>query len=124
MVIYLFIRHPLRGRMDLLKRMILILVLASLAGCGCASTKHGAPPTAVAQQPAGQILVAEDSLVAKLIAERRVLPGMTKEQVFLAKGKPEAVNVIEGGWGTIEQWVYGGYHPQFIYITNGRVSAR
>ncbi len=58
-----------------------------------------------------------------LIEQGRVLPGMTKEQVLLAKGKPEAVNVIEGGWGTIEQWVYGGYNPEFIYITNGRVTA-
>lgn len=107
-----------------MKRVILIFALAALAGWGCASTKHGAPPAAVPEQPAEQLAAAEGSSVAKLIDQGRVLPGMTKEQVLLARGKPEAVNVIEGGWGTIEQWVYGGYHPEFIYITNGRVSPR
>jgi len=71
-----------------------------------------------------QIFPAEGSTVGELLEQGKVVPGMTKQQVLLAKGKPEAVNVIEGGWGTVEQWVYGGYHAEFVYITNGRVTAR
>lgn len=66
----------------------------------------------------------EGSTAWELAKRGKVVPGMTKQHVLLAKGKPEAVNVIEGGWGTTEQWVYGGYRPEFVYITNGRVTSR
>ena len=136
-----------------MRPVIIVLAIAALACWGCASAQHrpaesqgqtdlghvvkagvkkvgtflaggGTNAVSVSEQPADQVPLAEDSTVWKLIRQGKTAPGMTKEQVLLAKGDPEAVSVIQGGWGTIEQWVYGGYHPEFIYITNGRVTAR
>jgi hypothetical protein len=55
------------------------------------------------------------------VVERKVMPGMTPEQVTLAWGRPRSVNQTIRASGVSEQWVYSisGY----VYFENGRVTA-
>jgi hypothetical protein len=55
------------------------------------------------------------------VIERRVLPGMTEEQVTLAWGKPQRVNQTLRSSSTSEQWVYS--ISTYVYFENGRVTA-
>ena len=55
------------------------------------------------------------------VLERRVLPGMTAEQVTLAWGKPRHVNQTLRSSRISEQWVYS--ISTYVYFENGRVTA-
>src|SRR5215510_6244564 len=54
--------------------------------------------------------------IKRAVLERRILKGMTEEQVILSRGKPNHVNTSVGSWGEHEQWVY---NSQYLYFENG-----
>jgi hypothetical protein len=56
------------------------------------------------------------------VIERRVLLGMTAEQVTLAWGKPSGVSQTLNQSGIFEQWVYSSRSTS-VYFANGRVTA-
>jgi hypothetical protein len=55
------------------------------------------------------------------VIERRVLLGMTTEQVTLAWGRPQRINQTLQYSGLSEQWVYST--STLVYFENGRVTA-
>ena len=55
------------------------------------------------------------------VIERRVLLGMTMDQVTLAWGRPQRVNQTLRASGLSEQWVYS--ISTYVYFENGRVTA-
>ncbi|MNY49118.1 hypothetical protein D3C86_1845120 [compost metagenome] len=61
----------------------------------------------------------------KLIANKEVTLGMTKEQVKLSLGKPDDVDYSEYKSGTQEQWVYGtDAYRSYYYFENGRLTGQ
>ena len=60
---------------------------------------------------------------AKLIAEGKVVRGMTKEMCKESWGEPDDINVSIGSWGRHEQWVYGEIHSSYLYFENGKLTA-
>ncbi len=52
--------------------------------------------------------------VCRLIADRQIAIGMTKDQVRAAWGRPQSVNSTVYASGTHEQWVYGA--GQYVYF--------
>lgn len=59
---------------------------------------------------------------AKLIAEEKVVPGMTKEMCRESWGEPDDINVSIGTWGRHEQWVYGETYSSYLYFENGKLT--
>jgi hypothetical protein len=55
------------------------------------------------------------------IKDRKVVIGMTKEQVLLSWGYAH-VNRTVGKWGTHEQWVYGENGP-YVYFENDKLTS-
>ena len=53
--------------------------------------------------------------IEKAAIDRKVLIGMTAEQVTSAWGKPNRINRTVGVWGRHEQWIYGG---TYLYFEN------
>lgn len=90
-----------------------LILLGLTAGCGAGKAARVGPEGEKMSQK-GQ----------ELIKKGLLQPGMTADQARKAKGKPDHVYVMEGGWGSFEQWVYGGYDPEFVYLLNGRVTER
>lgn len=58
----------------------------------------------------------------KLIYEKNIVIGMTKDMVIESIGKPDDINRTVGSWGVHEQWVYERYDLN-IYFENGKVSS-
>jgi hypothetical protein len=54
--------------------------------------------------------------IQKLINEKEIGIGMTKEQVVLSWGKPKDIHRHVGRWGVHEQWVYSD--NVFLYFEN------
>lgn len=55
--------------------------------------------------------------IQEFILEGYVKPGMTAEQVIVAKGRPEAVHTSMYGESRHEQWVYSyGDRDTFLYF--------
>ncbi len=63
--------------------------------------------------------------VWEAIERRRVLIGMTEQQVKFALGTPDHINRTKTARGEQEQWVYEvrGIPKRYIYVTGGKVSA-
>lgn len=59
---------------------------------------------------------------AKLIAEGKVVRGMTKEMCKESWGEPDDINVSIGSWGRHEQWVYGEIYSSYLYFENGKLT--
>ncbi|MDP1718709.1 MAG: hypothetical protein Q8L40_11600 [Burkholderiales bacterium] len=55
------------------------------------------------------------------VIERKVMPGMTGEQVSMAWGAPNRINETIRASGKFEQWVYST--ASYVYLENGRVTA-
>ncbi len=63
-----------------------------------------------------------EARVASAIARRRVLIGMTDDEVRRAWGRPDRINVTVAGETRREQWVYrraSVAESQYLYLTNG-----
>jgi hypothetical protein len=60
--------------------------------------------------------------VVKAIKEKKVLIGMTKEQVIISWGKPRDINRTGGAWGVHEQWIYGDFGP-YLYFENDKMTS-
>ena len=73
------------------------------------------------QRQAGILAHAWPKPIETAVLERRVLPGMTAEQVTLAWGKPQRVNQTLRSSRISEQWVYSV--SSYVYFENGRVTA-
>ncbi|RYY36799.1 MAG: hypothetical protein EOP46_05060 [Sphingobacteriaceae bacterium] len=54
------------------------------------------------------------------IKNHEVEIGMTKDQVFLSRGRPTKVNNSTGGGGMADQWVYGD--NTYFYFRNGKLA--
>ncbi len=54
--------------------------------------------------------------IQECIKKKKVILGMTTEQVTLSWGWPEHINRSVGKWGEHEQWVYGS---TYLYFENG-----
>jgi hypothetical protein len=52
----------------------------------------------------------------KLVYEKKIALGMTKEMVIDSWGEPKDINRTVGSWGIHEQWVYGS---AYLYFENG-----
>jgi hypothetical protein len=59
--------------------------------------------------------------IQRAVADRRVVIGMTSEQVLAAWGRPQKINETVTGTHRSEQWVYsdGG---AYLYFTNGTLT--
>jgi hypothetical protein len=55
-------------------------------------------------------------MVEKIIDEKLLILGMTKEMVVKGRGKPERINRTVSRWGVSEQWVYGSL---YLYFEDG-----
>lgn len=66
------------------------------------------------------IITKYDINIQKLIQERKIIIGMTQEQVLLSWGKPDDINRNVGSWGNHEQWIYGN---SYIYFKNGKLTS-
>ena len=51
------------------------------------------------------------------IQSKKIVLGMTEEQVLLSWGKPHDINKSVGSWGVHEQWVYR--EEYYLYFENG-----
>jgi hypothetical protein len=72
------------------------------------------------RSPAGKICKQHQTWsrdLCKTIADKKVIIGMTAEQVRLAWGEPERINTTTRANFVREQWVYGD--GQYVYIENG-----
>lgn len=58
--------------------------------------------------------------IQKLIMERKIATGMTKEQAILSWGKADEIHKTVGSWGVHEQWVYGS---SYLYFENGKLTS-
>lgn len=56
--------------------------------------------------------------VAKAIAEKQIVVGMTPQEVITSWGDPKRKNVSGGAGGAREQWIYDG---TYLYFQGGRV---
>ena len=57
--------------------------------------------------------------VCQTMDEKKVMIGMTADQVLLAWGKPTAVNVTTTANRQHEQWIYGTTSPrEYLYLDN------
>ena len=54
--------------------------------------------------------------VEKIINEKLLVLGMTKEMVVKSRGEPEHINRTVTRWGIKEQWVYGSL---YLYFEDG-----
>lgn len=61
----------------------------------------------------------------ELIAEGKVVLGMTKEMCKESWGEPDDINVSIGSWGRHEQWVYEHYYSSdsYLYFENGKLTS-
>lgn len=69
-------------------------------------------------------VAAQPELLAKTkeyILAGTVHRGMTKEQILAGKGNPTRINRSVGSWGIHEQWIYGRYinNRIYLYFENG-----
>lgn len=54
------------------------------------------------------------------IGQKKVMTGMTAEEVRRSWGEPTRINSSVGSYGRHEQWVYGsGGDTQYLYLDNG-----
>lgn len=61
---------------------------------------------------------------AKMMIEKHVSVGWSKEMCKESWGEPNDINVTTGNWGTHEQWVYEYIERmQFLYFENGILTA-
>lgn len=56
----------------------------------------------------------------KLIGDRKVQTGMSKNMCEYAWGKPSSINTSTGSYGVHEQWVYGD--NSYLYFENGKLT--
>ena len=58
------------------------------------------------------------------IAQRKVVIGMSAEEVRRSWGAPSKINSTINGQGTSQQWLYdrGQFKAQYVYLDNGVVS--
>lgn len=52
--------------------------------------------------------------IPNAIRERKVVVGMTPDQVIESWGRPQRINSSGGAYGTREQWVYGDTYLYFV----------
>jgi hypothetical protein len=55
------------------------------------------------------------------IAEKRVVAGMTREEVRSSWGEPEHINTTTYGQNVHEQWVFSG--SRYVYFEDGVVTS-
>jgi len=58
--------------------------------------------------------------IEEAVINKKVLLGMTDEQVQMAWGKPRSINRSVGAWGVHEQWMYGS---TYLYFENGKLKS-
>lgn len=77
-----------------------------------------------AEQAQGEAQREFNRQVTNAIAARRVLVGMTADDVRRSWGEPGKINRSVSGSSVREQWVYdrGNYRMQYVYLTNGEVT--
>ncbi len=56
------------------------------------------------------------SRITDKVINRKVILGMTKEQVIASWGRPNDINRSVGSWGVHEQWVYDN---KYLYFEDG-----
>lgn len=49
----------------------------------------------------------------KAISQRKIMVGMSRDQVRRSWGRPNNINASGGAYGTTEQWVYSSAHLYF-----------
>jgi len=106
----------------------------------CAASQTGQkislPPSATISPPPGQspyakdiqrfkreealekLRIQRDAEVESAIHQKRVLVGMTEDELIRAKGRPTHINASSGGF---DQWVYGG--GLYVYLERGVVKS-
>ena len=57
----------------------------------------------------------------KLVSEKKIMIGMTKEMVLDSWGKPKDINRTVGEWGVHEQWIYS--LDTYLYFENGKLTS-
>lgn len=57
----------------------------------------------------------------KIVGNKQIMIGMTKEMVLDSWGDPKDINRSVGSWGVHEQWVYG--NNQYLYFENGKLTS-
>lgn len=64
-------------------------------------------------------------LIKEAIRDKRVMIGMTKEDVIASWGRPSDINRTVRSSGVREQWVYRrkSGNTQYVYIRNGKVTS-
>lgn len=68
--------------------------------------------------------LARRNRISEAIGDRKILVGMTSEEVIQAWGKPSKINQSISRTGTSEQWVYEREsisNSQYLYLDNGVV---
>jgi hypothetical protein len=56
----------------------------------------------------------------KIVGEKEIMIGMTKEMVLDSWGRPNDINRTVGSWGVHEQWVYSS---SYLYFENGKLTS-
>jgi hypothetical protein len=62
--------------------------------------------------------------IEKAVSERRVLVGMTSQEVLMSWGQPTKINKTASARGASEQWIYRKQKigdDQYVYVENGVV---
>ena len=61
----------------------------------------------------------------RLIDEKKIVLGMTDEQLRLSWGAPGRVNRSVGSFGVHEQWIYprGSVTDDYVYVEDGKVTS-
>jgi hypothetical protein len=58
--------------------------------------------------------------IERAVISKKILLGMTYEQIQMSWGKPQRVNRSVGAWGVREQWIYGS---TYLYVENGKLAS-
>jgi len=58
--------------------------------------------------------------IERLIRNGRIRVGMTEHEARASWGNPEKTNKYNAG--KTEQWIYGKYKSQYLYVKNGKIT--
>ena len=104
----------------------LLVLLVVVPVIWIASTEERRPSTVSTGQSlqAAQAEKINRDFIQLATMEKRVVVGMTADQVRASWDKPDNVNRTETAFGTSEQWVYrkGNARTNYVYLNNGVVT--
>lgn len=100
----------------MVKKIFISLVCLTLCGCMCPQQQEEDRQDEIRRY--FELNLNLPDILKDNIMNRRVILGMTREQVLLCWGSAE-VNRSVGSWGVHEQWVYSAIYGPYLYFENG-----